>query len=122
MELEPNPVEDADDVGGAERGRPLREYLVSGLLGAVADRETLPEGELPNEPLEAEALLRDALRERATDLHLDSPLRGLESSDHPTMKRSPAARQAAACQAGASGRRGARAAPWGSLDGLGPIW
>jgi general secretion pathway protein E len=72
----------SEDSGGAGAGdggsgRPLRGYLVSELLRAVEERETRPEEELAGEPLEADALLRDAVRERATDIHLDGKVGGL---------------------------------------------
>ncbi|MDH3393255.1 MAG: ATPase, T2SS/T4P/T4SS family [Desulfobulbaceae bacterium] len=54
--------------------RPLQEHLVRNFLNAVQLRTT----ELHDaEPTEAKILLRDALRERATDIHLDSSMNGV---------------------------------------------
>lgn len=55
----------------------MRGYLVRDLMSVLSDRETLPAGEIPAVPVEAEALLRDALREEATDIHLDAKGDGL---------------------------------------------
>lgn len=63
--------------GEAGRERPLREYLVSDLLRAISERDAVPEEEHVSEPLEAEALMRDAARERVTDIHLDSKAGGV---------------------------------------------
>jgi type II secretory ATPase GspE/PulE/Tfp pilus assembly ATPase PilB-like protein len=77
MEQEPTSSDLPNGDGGAEPERPLREYLVRELMSVLSDRETLPEGDRPAEPLEAEALLRDALREGATDIHLDAKVDGV---------------------------------------------
>ena len=56
--------------------RPLREYLASELLHAVEQRQE-HEGDELESPIEAEGLLRDAVRERATDIHLDTKMDGV---------------------------------------------
>jgi len=57
--------------------RSILEYLTHELRSAVEEREKLPEGDELDIPLEAEALLRDVVRENATDLHLDTKAEGL---------------------------------------------
>jgi general secretion pathway protein E len=52
--------------------RPLRPGLLRDLLGAIEEREALPAGGALEAPAEADALLHDAVRERATDIHLES--------------------------------------------------
>ncbi|NNG14698.1 MAG: Flp pilus assembly complex ATPase component TadA, partial [Gammaproteobacteria bacterium] len=58
-------------------GRPLREYLVSELLSAIEEREEQLEGKELEYPSEVDGLLRDAVRERATDIHLDTKMDGV---------------------------------------------
>lgn len=72
MDQEPDPGGQQISEGEAGLDRPLHQYLVRDLMSVLADRETLPAGEVPAEPLEADAILRDALREGATDIHLDA--------------------------------------------------
>ena len=57
--------------------RPMREYLTHALRAAVEEREEQSDEAELDIPLEAEALLRDAVRENATDLHLDTKADGL---------------------------------------------
>lgn len=57
---------------GIEWQRPLRYNLVSELLDAFVRYEQEEDEALPDEPFLAESLLRDALRERATDIHIDA--------------------------------------------------
>jgi general secretion pathway protein E len=52
--------------------RPLKEQLVRELLQTVKARAEESDDSLLARPAEAIALLRDAMRERATDIHLDS--------------------------------------------------
>jgi general secretion pathway protein E len=56
----------------ADWQRPLRYTLVSELLDAFVRFEVDEEAYASEEPLLAEALLRDAVRERATDIHIDA--------------------------------------------------
>ncbi len=58
-------------------GRECREDLVQELLSAVEKREDSADEEELQYPFEAESLLRDALRERASDIHLDTQLEGV---------------------------------------------
>ena len=55
--------------------RPLRNDLVASLMLAFDAEEF--EGEQHDTPRLAEALLRDAVREGATDIHLDTQLNGM---------------------------------------------
>lgn len=57
-----------------EENRPLLLQLATELPRAIADQNAQAE---TTTPLLAEALLRDALRERATDIHLDSHSQGI---------------------------------------------
>lgn len=57
--------------------RELRENLVQDLLSAVEKRKDSTDEEELKSPLEADSLLRDALRERASDIHLDTQLEGV---------------------------------------------
>ena len=57
--------------------RALREGLVRDLLSAIQTREESTKDELPDSPIEADALLSDAVRERATDLHIDTQAEGV---------------------------------------------
>jgi len=67
----------ADAPDGELMAREWRENLVQELLSAVGKRE-YPSGEDDLDfPLEAESLLRDALRERASDIHLDTQKAGV---------------------------------------------
>lgn len=55
--------------------RPLHDELVRELLATLVENEEAP---IPQDhPSEAEALLHDALRERASDIHLDFQLDGM---------------------------------------------
>ncbi len=63
-----------DEATPAYTGRHLRPHLVRVL---IASCEELEEGDLPEHPAQAEALLRDAMREKATDIHLDTKLEGV---------------------------------------------
>jgi type II secretory ATPase GspE/PulE/Tfp pilus assembly ATPase PilB-like protein len=58
----------------SQRLRPLRPQLVVELHKVIKDRDELRRGDELEYPLESDALLNDALREGATDLHFD-PLR-----------------------------------------------
>lgn len=65
----------ADELAVSERKwqRPLRYSMVRELLNAFVELEFEEGGdEYPDEPLLAEALMRDAVRERATDIHIDA--------------------------------------------------
>jgi type II secretory ATPase GspE/PulE/Tfp pilus assembly ATPase PilB-like protein len=53
----------------------LHNGIVDALVGAYAEEES--GGEMHERPLLAEALLRDAVREGATDIHLDTQLNGI---------------------------------------------
>jgi general secretion pathway protein E len=55
--------------------RPLNHHLAAELLRLIAPQAAATDDSLTSPPL-AEALLRDTLRERATDLHLDSHAQG----------------------------------------------
>jgi len=68
------------DVGASEESmspdnwqRTLRQSLVRDLMTTLADYDEDAEAEY-DEPLLAQALLRDAVRERATDIHIDAQL------------------------------------------------
>ncbi len=61
--------------GSNEGIRPRYDQLVSGMLQTIEGQQN--SGSAAASPLLAEALLRDALRERATDLHLDSHSEGI---------------------------------------------
>ena len=58
-----------------EDARPLHNQLASTLLHATQEQQTADN--IPSSPQLAEALIRDALRERATDIHLDSHSEGI---------------------------------------------
>jgi general secretion pathway protein E len=66
-----NPVSDS----GEEGSRPRHHQLASGLLHVAQQQQT--DDRVTSLPTLAEALLRDALRARATDLHLDSHSEGI---------------------------------------------
>jgi len=70
-----NSTEGADPIPVKLWKRPLHETLVTTLLQAYEQEDM--EGESHETPILAEALLRDAMREGATDLHLDTQLGGL---------------------------------------------
>jgi type II secretory ATPase GspE/PulE/Tfp pilus assembly ATPase PilB-like protein len=57
--------------------RPLRKHLVSELLQAIDEREEQPDEKELEYPSEVDGLLRDAVRERATDIHLDTKMEGV---------------------------------------------
>jgi general secretion pathway protein E len=61
--------------GDGYASRPLHAHLVTELQHALAQPQEDSEG-APTSPQLANAVLRDVLRERATDLHLDSHTRG----------------------------------------------
>ncbi len=58
----------------SQASRPLHEQLVPDLLGAIANEEILTAA---GSPALAEALLRDAMHQRATDIHLDALATGI---------------------------------------------
>lgn len=63
-------------VSEEESRRPLRQHFVQQLLIALEEVWTSEDGP-PEYAVEAEALLRDVIRERATDIHLDAGAEGL---------------------------------------------
>ena len=65
-----NPISDSN-----EGARPRHDQLASALIRATQEQQT--DDKVASSPTLAEALLRDALRERATDLHLDSQSEGI---------------------------------------------
>ncbi|MEJ1472261.1 MAG: GspE/PulE family protein [Candidatus Sedimenticola sp. (ex Thyasira tokunagai)] len=67
---------DGDKTDVEARVRPQRQHLVSELLEIIREREELAD-EMQDYPLEVDGLLRDALREGATDIHLDPRRQGL---------------------------------------------
>ncbi len=58
-------------------GRPLYESLVAELLAGIDEHEAAVDEASLEQPREFEGLLRDAVRERATDIHLDTQLHGM---------------------------------------------
>lgn len=76
----PSPAASSQDVvtENSASGRQLRGHLVRELQLAIKTRTEQPEeASALAKPAEASALLRDALRERATDIHLDTQLTGV---------------------------------------------
>jgi type II secretory ATPase GspE/PulE/Tfp pilus assembly ATPase PilB-like protein len=70
------PLQERAADNGTVSGRPLNTHLATELLRAI-HKQASDKGDTPPSPQLADALLRDALRERATDLHLDSHSQGL---------------------------------------------
>lgn len=78
--MEQNSADEFDmsaQLSGEQWQRPLRYSLVRGLLAAYVETIDEEAEETPHDqPLLAEALLRDAVRERATDIHIDAKADG----------------------------------------------
>lgn len=71
-----SPKRRTTDTIAASSSRPLRNQLAAELLRKIPAQAATKVTQLAS-PLLAEALLRDMLRERATDLHLDSNTQGI---------------------------------------------
>lgn len=72
-----DPASDAGHSVERGAGRPLHPRLVQELVRAIEKRMTGRDDAELDSPMEVEALLRDALRERATDIHVDSHADGV---------------------------------------------
>lgn len=70
---------DPNELSGKENNwlRPLHQSLTRELLQVISQTDEEREDNPEDLPLEAEALLMDAMRERATDVHLDSNSGGI---------------------------------------------